>query len=298
MTVSLCTNCGSLKHGAWCVCPTCQVESFDADLSILLSDHYLTARELKDIGQAIGEIYSTDMDEDTRFMALLYFLARKWPKLSRFDIDELRQPLRDKLDTLYKERLQGLPEQESPDLELSPVLMSNWTRAMGDDLQAEENEWQQQVASVLRLGFRVAEQVVGLHIEMGEGAVLQKIRHLFQSLVERKNYGEMAARAEQLIGDAKQYQRNVDRFCTAVKNGWSGRTQQQAAYFRGTCQRLIEMAHYCNEIGKHKARVEPVIKLDLTRIRQQFKVSYRTFCDLARVVADPRKIKSSPLSIE
>lgn len=291
MTVSLCTNCGSLKHGAWCVCPTCNAESFDGEISILLSDHNLTDKELKQIGRAVAEIYGTDLDEETRFHALLYFLSRKWPKLIAYDIDQVEPSVKDALDAVYRERLVDMPSQESPDTKVPLGVQSHWTHATGKDFQADDEAWQAEVKPVLMEGFAVAKQVVVLHIEAGEGAVLQKIVHLLQCAVKPKSYRAMLGKVDQFIGDAKEYQRNVDRFCSAVKNGWSERTKEQAAYLRGTCHRLLEMADSTKKIIEHKAGANRLIGLDFRRVRQEFDRSYKAFIDVACVAGDPARIK-------
>ena len=127
MTVSLCTNCGSLKHGAWCKCPDCEASPFDGQASILLSDHNLTEEELRKLGKAVAAIRTTGHDEETRFHILMYFISRKWPKLLAIEIEALPEKLQETLESVYREHLQSLPGQDSPDVQSPPVAHSPGT---------------------------------------------------------------------------------------------------------------------------------------------------------------------------
>lgn len=131
MTVAVCTNCGSLKHGAWCSCPKCDSDGLDADLSMLLSDHNLSELELRRVSQAVQTIHETRLEEDVRFHALVYFLSRKWPKLLEFNAEEVEPSLQQTLDELYRNRLARIPGQETPILSVSPVRLQLWTKAWG-----------------------------------------------------------------------------------------------------------------------------------------------------------------------
>ncbi len=103
MTIAVCTNCGELKHGAWCTCPMCESEDLDGEVSILLSDHNLSEDELRRIGDAIHVIHDTGLDEEMRFHLLTYYLSRKWPKLLEYEIDVVEPQLQRKLEvtTVY-----------------------------------------------------------------------------------------------------------------------------------------------------------------------------------------------------
>lgn len=290
MTVALCTNCGELKHGAWCACPNCNAEAFDGEISILLSDHNLSERELRQIGDAVRKIRSTGLDEETRFHVLLYFLSRKWPKLLEYDVDAAEPHVQRVLDTVYRSLLANIAGQEDPRLKVSPIRERTWTRAMGADLQREEDAWQSEARDVLMNGMNVAKRIVALGVAAGEGAVLQKFAHALRSLFQGCDYRRLAATAVELIGDAKEHRREVEAFCSRVKNGWSDRTKEQAAYFRGTCQRLEEMAERTKTIIEHKAGITVLIRIDFKRARQEFEQSYRTFLNLSYVVLEPSRI--------
>ncbi len=136
MTIAVCTNCGELKHGAWCACPGCESEGFDSEISILLSDHNLLEAELSQIGDAIRVIHDTGLDEEMRSHLLTYFLSRKWPKLLEYDIDAVEPELQKKLDALYRSKLSHLQGQEDPSLKVSPIRECTWTAASGTEFQA------------------------------------------------------------------------------------------------------------------------------------------------------------------
>jgi hypothetical protein len=290
MTVAVCTNCGELKHGAWCTCPLCESDGLDADISILLSDHNLSEDELRHIGAAIHVIHGTGLDEEKRFHVLTYFLSRKWPKLLEYDIDAVEPQLQKELDGFYRARLAGLPGQKEPDLKVSPVRRRTWSEAMGAAFQGEDDAWQGEVRGMLLNGMEVAKLTVSLKIEAGEGTVLQRLTHFVRGLFHCCDYRRLAGRATGLVGDASEYRRTVNAFCARVKNGWSDRTKQQAAYFRGLCQRLEEMANNAKVIIEHKAGINRMIALDVKRVRQEFSQSYRTFIELSYVVLDPSRI--------
>jgi hypothetical protein len=290
MTVAVCTNCGKLKHGAWCSCPACESLGLDGEVGILLSDHNLSEAELERIGDAVGIIHNTGLDEETRFHLLVYYLSRKWPKLLEYDIDAVELKLQKSLDALYRSNLAHLPGQEEPDLKVSPIHQRTWASAMGASFQEEDDAWQAEARGLLLDGMKVAKQIVALKIEAGEGAVLQRLTHSVKTLFHGCDYRRLAARSTELIGDAKEYQRTVNTFCARVRNGWSDRTKEQAAYFRGLCQRLEEIANRANAIIEHKAGINRLIDMDFKRLRQEFAQSYKTFIDLSYVVLDPRRI--------
>jgi len=290
MTVAVCTNCGELKHGAWCACPLCESDGLDGDISILLSDHHLSEDELRRIGAAIQVIHDTGLDEEKRFHLLTYFLSRKWPKLLEYNTDAVEPQFQKQLDDLYRSQLAGLSGQEEPDLKVSPVSQRTWTEPMGAAFQEEDDAWQEEVRGILLNGMEVAKMIVSLTVEAGEGAVLQRFTHFVRALFHGCDYQRLAGRATELVGDASEYRRAVNAFCATVKNGWSDRTKERAAYFRGLCQRLEEMANYAKIIIEHKAGINRMIALDVKRIRQEFSQSYSTFIDLSYVVLDPSRI--------
>jgi len=290
MTVAICTNCGKMKHGAWCPCPACESLGLDAEVGILLSDHNLSETELEQIGGAVAVIHNIGFDEERRFYLLLYYLSRKWPKLLEYDIDAVETELQKSLDAVYRSKLAHLPGQEEPHLKVSPIRQRTWTTATGGAFQEEDDAWQTEVTGLLLEGMEVAKQVVSLKIEAGEGAVLQRLTHSVRTLFQGCDYRRLAARSTELIGDAKEYQRTVNTFCARVRNGWSDRTKEQAACFRGLCQRLEEMANHAKGIIEHKAGIKRVIDLDFNRLRQEFAQSYKAFIDLSYVVLDPTRI--------
>ncbi|MFQ5779330.1 MAG: hypothetical protein ACE5HN_00925 [Nitrospiria bacterium] len=290
MTVAVCTNCGELKHGAWCTCPNCESEGLDGEVSILLSDHSLSEDELRRIGDAIHVIHDTGLDEEMRFHLLTYYLSRKWPKLLEYEIDALKPQLQRKLDTLYRSELAHFPGQEEPDLKVSPTRQHTWTTAMGATFQEEDDAWQAEVNGILLNGMDMAKQIVSLQIEAGEGAVLQRLTHNIRTLLQGGDYRRLVGRSAALVGDAREYQRTVNTFCSRVKNGWSDRTEEQATYFRGLCQRLVKMADCSKTIIEHKADINLLIDIDFKRVRQEFSQSYKIFIDFSYVVLDPSRI--------
>lgn len=292
MTVAVCTNCGELKYGAWCTCPVCKSDGLDGEVGILLSDHNLSEDELSRIGNAIHVIHDTELDDEIRFHLLTYYLARKWPKLLECDIDTVEPQLLKQLDTLYRSKLASLPGQEDPDLKVSPVRQHTWTTAMGAVFQQEDDAWQAEARDVLLNGMDVAKRIVSLMIEAGEGAVLQRLTHFVTTLFRGCDYRRLAGRSAELVGDASEYRRTVSVFCDRVKNGWCDRTKEQAAYFRGLCQRLEEMADRSKTIIEHKADINRLIDMDFKRVRQEFNQSYKTFIALSYVVLDPTRIKA------
>jgi hypothetical protein len=221
---------------------------------------------------------------------LTYFLSRKWPKLLDYDINDVEPQLQKQLDGLYRSKLAGLPGQEEPDLKVSPVRQHTWTEAMGAEFREEDDAWQAEVRGVLLNGMEVAKWIVSLKIEAGEGAVLQRLTHFIRALFHGCNYRRLAGRATELVGDASEYRRTVNAFCARVKNGWSDRTKEPAAYFRGLCQRLEEMANHSKIIVEHKAGINHLMDIDFKRVRQEFARSYETFVDLSYVVLDPTRI--------
>jgi len=290
MTVAVCTNCGELKYGAWCICPVCETEGLDRDVSILLSDHNLFEEELRWIGDAIHVIHDTTLDEEMRFHLLTYYLARKWPKLIEYDIDSVEPQILKQLDTLYRSKLADLPGQEKPGLKVSPIRQQTWITATGETFQKEDTAWQAEVPYIMLNGIDVVKRIVSLQIEAGEGAILEKITHSIRTLFKGCDYRQLAGRATKLIGDAGEYRRTVDAFCDRVKNGWSDRTKEQSAYFRGLCQRLEEMAKQTKNIIEHKAGINRLIDIDFKRIRQESWQSYNTLTGLSHIVLHPSRI--------
>jgi hypothetical protein len=137
----------------------------------------------------------------------------------------------------------------------------------------------------------IARQVVTMQVQAGEGAVLQRLTHAIRTTVHGCDYRRLAARATGLIGDAREYRRTVNAFCSRVKNGWPDRTKQQAAYFRGFCQRLEEMAERANTIIEHKAGINSLIAMDFRRAPEEFNHSYKWLVELSYVVFEPGRIK-------
>ena len=140
MTVAICTNCGNLKQGAWCSCPRCDSDGLDGDVSLLLSDHNLSESELQQIGKAVQAIHHTNLDEDVRFHALVYFLSRKWPKLLEFDSEAVEPTLLKTLDELYRDRLKNIPGQTTPSLKVSPIRLQTWMKASGESYQIDDDK--------------------------------------------------------------------------------------------------------------------------------------------------------------
>ena len=113
MTVALCTNCGEIKFGAWCLCCNCGSNGLDGDISLVLTDWYLTKDELCQIGEAVQLIFKTELDESIRFAYLVYYLSQKWPKLLTYDIDKLDTQVQKQLIDFYSNKLSGFQGQEN-----------------------------------------------------------------------------------------------------------------------------------------------------------------------------------------
>ena len=162
---------------------------------------------------------------------------------------------------------------------------------MGASFQEEDDAWQAEVNDILLNGMNVAKQIVSLKIEAGEGAVLQRFTHFVRRLFLGCDYGRMVWTSKELVAYAREDRRTVNVFCDRVKNGWSERTKEQAAYFRGRCQRLEEMADLSKTIIEHKAGIHRLKEMDFKRARQDFSQSYGTFIALSYLVLDPTRIQ-------
>ena len=112
MTVALCTNCGESKFGAWCECYKCGSIGFDRELSLLLSDWNLSEYEMSQIGKAVRVISGTGLDEEIRFMLLVYYISKKWPKLLTCSINSMEPHLQEQLTSLYSNKLSDISGQE------------------------------------------------------------------------------------------------------------------------------------------------------------------------------------------
>lgn len=290
MTIAVCTNCGELKFGGLTTCPNCDSDGLDFQLGVLLSDHNLSERELGQIGHAITAIHRTQLSEDLRFHLLAYFLSRKWPKLLEYDIDAVDDTLSHELDRIYQETLFQMPGQETPDLKVSPIQRQTWTTATSSAMQRDDEAWQAEAREMLIKGMGIARNAVAVVVESGEGAVLQRLRHLATGLFASHDYQRVYAISEQLAGDSRSYSRTVEEFCARVKNGWSDRTKEQAACFRGLCDRLEEMASHAKAIVAHKSGRSTLIGMDFKRVKEQFDHSYKLYIDLSYVVLDPTRI--------
>lgn len=290
MTLSLCLHCGAFKTGAWCACDECGADPPDIYVSMMLTDHYLTRDELDRIAKAVEALGETGLDEETRFLALAYFLSRKWPKLLDFDIEAVDRQTQVVLDHVYNERLSDLPVQENRCLRVSRVAAAQWDRAATEEFQCQEDEWQAGLWFVVDPGVAKAREIIALHIDAGYGAMLQRVRHAVSGLFGRNDYTLLAAKAEPLVRDAEAWQRQVQRYCRPVKNGWSDRTRQQIGYFLGMGVRLVEMAELCKVVVEHKAGVRPLPQVDVKCTNQKLRLGYHAFVDLGRMVLFPMKI--------
>ncbi len=134
MTVALCTNCGKFKFGSWTTCDSCGDEDYDAELSLVLTDHHLTEDEMKVIGKAIGIIANSTQNKRIHFLLLAYYVAQKWPKLLEYNVHSVDPDLQMQVDRLYYRWLHDQPGQsETADRE--PRQMS-----LFEDLQPDEYE--------------------------------------------------------------------------------------------------------------------------------------------------------------
>jgi len=65
MTWALCLNCGDLKFGAICPCPSCQVASSgNMELDIAFSDHYVDESSLRELGALLQQIREAAAEEE------------------------------------------------------------------------------------------------------------------------------------------------------------------------------------------------------------------------------------------
>lgn len=285
-------NCGVLKVGAFNDCPACGAEPVDDDIALQLTTHYLTEDELKRIGLAVSALRDLVPDEEIRFHAFAYFLSRKWPKILEYGIDEVEPELADILDTLYGEHLSRLPGQETDERLARPHWeYERWESASKAEFQAEEDHWNEQLLDeVLLRGVATGKKVVQLKIDLGEGTLVQRLKHRFRLLFSTLAYREFVMHTQQLVEEAREYERHVKRYRKAVRNGWSGRTKKRAEYLGGTYVRLLEMADSCRKLAEHKAGIAPIIPIEFQKIKQEFEFSHTTFVELCQVVLDPRKI--------
>lgn len=290
MTVAACTNCGNLKLGALCDCPRCGSTGLDSELSILLSDHYLDERELAKIGKTISRIRSLQLDEEASYHLLSYFLARKWPKLLEYDLSGVDRDLQNKVEEWYRTHLRYLDGQEDSSLRISEVKKGRWALASTPESQAQDDEWQSTAWEIVLPASCLANSLEDLTVQAGVGNTKQQIAHWFKSLTHAPDYGRIEAEVAVLIGDAKDYTSQIEKYCNSVQNSWSDRTKQQAAYLRGLAQRLEETAAYAKRIVEHKSGTEPLIQLDYLRACQEFEFSLRMFRNLAEAVSHPRRI--------
>lgn len=107
MTSALCTNCGEFKMGAWTYCSACGSKGLNDDVSLALTDWYLTNDELQQIGKVGQLIFSIEYDEIMRLNLLVYYLSKKWPKLLTYDIDSLDNQIQKQIVDFYTNKLSG-----------------------------------------------------------------------------------------------------------------------------------------------------------------------------------------------
>jgi len=290
MTLAVCTNCGELKYGALCSCPSCKSQGLGFEISILLSDHNLYEHEMRHIGKAISIISQSGLSEDIRFHLLAYFLSRKWPKLMRYQIGDPESEDQKSLDVFYNTKLCDLIGQEAPSLRISPISKDSWTRQATQGFLVEDENWQLEVKSMVLEGLRIADDITTLLATIGEGSPATKLGFRIKGLFKTHDFRTLIANTIIFLGNAKEYSRKVDHFSSRIRNGWSERTKEQVGYFRGFCARLLEMAEECKTICEHKAGRNPLIKMEIERSLQQFKFSRKLALDLSRVVMNPSRI--------
>jgi len=112
MTAALCTNCGEFKMGAWTYCPGCGSKGLNDDVSLALSDWYLSNDELQQISKVGQLIFKTELHEALRFNFLVYYLSKKWPKLLQYSIDELDPKIQKQIVDFYTNKLSDFQGQE------------------------------------------------------------------------------------------------------------------------------------------------------------------------------------------
>jgi hypothetical protein len=87
MTWALCMNCGSLKFGALCPCPQCQVASTgDEGLDILFSTHCWRRKTLEELGAVVQAIQTVSGDRMLGFWAFIQHVSDKYPEILHADL--------------------------------------------------------------------------------------------------------------------------------------------------------------------------------------------------------------------
>ncbi len=293
MTTSLCLKCGILKGGALNECPSCEHAPLDWQAATAFTDHYLTESELGQLGRAIQILSKVDVDDETRYQAFVYFVARKWPKILEYGIEEVDSELATILDSIYRTHLVSLPSQQSLQLRSPEWEDESWLHAGTSEFQIEEDAWKEGISNIVQYGLNTAHAVVTLKIEIGEGAVLQKLAWRTRNAINHTDFSAAAQRIDPLIADSAEYKRLVKRYQAPVVNGWSGQSKKRSAYLGGTYVRLEEMAKLCGRLIRHKAGIESLIPLEVERVKQELKFSYATYISLVELVLCPEKITCS-----
>ena len=81
MTWALCLNCGDVKFGAICPCPSCRVASTgDMQMDIAFSDHHIPRAELEQFGAVIKAIAEVSDEDELKFWSFILFISESRPE--------------------------------------------------------------------------------------------------------------------------------------------------------------------------------------------------------------------------
>jgi hypothetical protein len=82
MTMALCFNCGDIKFGAICPCPTCEAKSTgNMGLDITFSDHNIDEASLKELGLLIQKFKTQCNDQCLVFWAFIRYISENHPHI-------------------------------------------------------------------------------------------------------------------------------------------------------------------------------------------------------------------------
>ncbi len=88
MTWALCFNCGSIKFGAVCPCPQCQVASTgDLRLDILFSTHHWRRETLEEFGSVVQAIQAAAGDRTLGFWAFIRHISDTYPEILQVELE-------------------------------------------------------------------------------------------------------------------------------------------------------------------------------------------------------------------
>lgn len=115
--MSLCLNCGDLKVGAFCPCPTCQAEAKEnSGVGMAFSDHFLDWETLQELGKVLKQIRAACNDDDICHWAFMQYVSQQPSSVVKVS---LPTEVRDQV-ILLLQRL-SLPEVAKPESQPPPA---------------------------------------------------------------------------------------------------------------------------------------------------------------------------------